>query len=106
MLNISEKSDLINFICTILNYVITYQLYVDSRADLIIKNLIVEIKQMEYSTTLVVYVSTIGHVIGALVEKYPSAKKISDCPMFNKTYYRTQNYLFYIPNVNDNLSKL
>lgn len=51
------------------------------RADLIINNLTVEIKQMEYATTLVVCASTVSHVIDTLMENYPSAIEISDCPV-------------------------
>jgi len=105
MLDISEKSDFIKFICNILNYGITSTSY-SNRADLIINKINVEIKQMEYDTTLVVCASTIGHVINALMEKYPSAKDISDCPVCKHTTERKiMNFTFQM-NYDDKISTL
>ncbi|CAI6373556.1 unnamed protein product [Macrosiphum euphorbiae] len=105
MLDISEKSDFINFICKILNSGITSASY-SHRADLIINNLTVEIKEMEYATTLVVCASTIGHVIDSLMEKYPSAKEISNCPVCKNINERKIMHFTFQINDNDNISKL
>lgn len=105
MFVIFEKSDFINFVCTILNSGITSASY-SHRADLIINNLSVEIKQMEYSTTLVICASTIGHVIAAFMEKYPSARKISDCPVCKNVNERKLMHFTYQINSDDNISKL
>lgn len=105
MLDISEKSDFINFICKILNSGITSASY-SQRADLIINNLTVEIKEMEYATTLVVCASTIGHVIDSLMEKYPSAKEISNCPVCKNINKRKIMHFTFQINDDDNISKL
>ncbi|KAL5236646.1 hypothetical protein ACI65C_004056 [Semiaphis heraclei] len=105
MFDISEKSDFIKFICNILNYGITSTSYTN-RADLIINNLNVEIKQMEYDTTLVVCASTIGHVIDILMEKYPSAKAISDCTVCKYKTERKIMHLTFQMNYDDNISTM
>jgi len=105
MLDISEKSDFLSFICKILNYGISSESY-SCRADLHINNLNVEIKQMEYGTTLVVCASTIGHVIDALMEKYPSAVEISNCSICEQIKKRNVMHFTFQINVDDNLSKL
>ncbi|KAE9525798.1 hypothetical protein AGLY_014024, partial [Aphis glycines] len=105
MLDIFEKSDFINFICKIVNSEITSTSY-SHRADLIIKSLTVEIKEMEYTTILVVCASTIGHVIDSLMEKYPSAKEISNCPVCKNINERKIMHFTFQINDDDNISKL
>jgi hypothetical protein len=100
MLDISEKSDFINFICKILNNGISSESY-SYRADLLLNNLNVEKRQMEYCTTLVVCEFTVGHVIGALMKNYPSAIEIADCSVCNHIIKR--KIMPFQINVNDNL---
>lgn len=101
MFNVSEKSDFIHFISKILNSGITSASY-SHKADLILNNLTVEIKQIEYTTTLVIFTSTTSHVIDALMEKYTSAKEISDIHINTG---KIMHFTFQMNN-DDNISKL
>ncbi|CAI6375745.1 unnamed protein product [Macrosiphum euphorbiae] len=61
---------------------------------------------MEYDTTLVVCASTVGHVIDALMEKYPSAKDTSDCTMCKHKTERKMMHFTFQMNYDDSISTL
>lgn len=63
-------------------------------------------ERMEYDTTLVVCASTIGHVINAMMENYPSANEVSLCSVCETPNDRTVIYLTYQINIDNDISKI